>query len=161
MKPLSERLWSHVDRREPDECWPWTASTNNQGYGQIEEANGKRVCRRSLYAHRVVWSLVFGPIPDGMEVCHKCDTPRCCNPSHLFLGTHGDNMADMARKGRAANNTIKLSPQQVLEIRRAFAPKPKRGVVTALSRAYGVSLSTIIRTCRRESWKWLDETAAM
>ena len=57
----------------------------------------------SISAHRLAWEMVYGPIPEGMQVLHRCDEPRCCNPGHLFLGTAAENMADMRRKGRGRN----------------------------------------------------------
>lgn len=94
--PLSNdiaRFWSRVAKS--DGCWLWTgARFGPNGYGAV------RFQKRNSSAHRVSWMIHFGPIPDGLFVCHKCDNPPCCNPAHLFLGTIGDNTRDMIAKGR-------------------------------------------------------------
>lgn len=74
-------------------CWEWTRSKATNGYGRITN---------SLSAHRAAYELFVGPIPDGMQVCHRCDNPPCCNPAHLFLGTAADNAHDRDAKGRGA-----------------------------------------------------------
>jgi len=91
-RTLEERFWAKVERGEG--CWLWTASRTSTGYGQIN------VDHRPLKAHRVAWELTYGPIPDGLFVCHHCDVPLCCRPDHLFLGNDADNMRDCAAKGR-------------------------------------------------------------
>jgi len=94
--PLEVRFWRHVTPGSPEECWLWAGARFPTGYGAINEGGRGKI----LYAHRLMWTFTSGPIPDGYFVCHRCDTPPCCNPAHLFLGTHLENMADMVAKGR-------------------------------------------------------------
>lgn len=93
-RPVSERFFEKVEPVTESGCWLWTASTNRSGYGQF------MIKPRPYLAHRVSWSLLRGSIPEGMHVLHKCDTPACVNPDHLFLGTDADNVKDMYAKGR-------------------------------------------------------------
>lgn len=78
-------------------CWNWTGFINPKGYGQLSFK------RRTVRAHRLAWALAYGPIPDGLCVCHRCDNRRCVRPDHLFIGTNLDNMRDMVAKGRLRN----------------------------------------------------------
>jgi hypothetical protein len=119
---LEDRFWSKVDKRGPDDCWEWQASRYEKGYGffrrRAHQAGRKGDC---IQSHRMTWELVHGPIPDGKQILHRCDNPPCCNPAHLFLGSHDANMKDMVSKGRShAQRPKKLVKAQVIEIRRAY-----------------------------------------
>lgn len=90
-----ERFWAKVDKS--DECWLWTGTTSVRGYGKLI-VSGKQV-----QAHRFAYSLAHGAITPDQIVCHRCDTPLCVRVSHLFVGTHADNVRDMLAKGRQNN----------------------------------------------------------
>lgn len=153
---LSERFWAKVDKScGPDACWPWTGSRNPRKGRQMDYGhfwNGSR----SMPAHRFSWELANGPVPSGLFVLHRCDNPPCCNPEHLFAGTHRDNMADMNAKGRRSDrrgtesHRAKLTEDDVRAIRAAHA----RGVgYLAASRMFGVSRSAIRFVIRRKTWR--------
>ena len=96
-KTLEQRFWEKVDKRGDDECWEWTgAKTRPNAYGYF------RVSGSLAVAHRVSYELAYGGIPEDKQICHTCDNPACVNPSHLFVGTHTDNMQDKVAKGRNA-----------------------------------------------------------
>jgi hypothetical protein len=93
--PVRQRFWAKVDRRSYAECWPWLGSTNGRGYGEFWRGG------RKDKAHRVAWELWHGrPWPSKMHGCHRCDNPSCCNPAHIFPGTHQENLRDAENKGR-------------------------------------------------------------
>lgn len=96
-RPATERFLDYYKPGRPDECWPWRGSIDKDGYGYF--ASDDRT--RQLRAHRTAFELAGGVVPPGRHVLHLCDNPPCCNPSHLFVGTNLDNIADKVSKGRA------------------------------------------------------------
>jgi len=128
------RFWAKVDRRGPDECWPWLGCLRDQkGYGSFFDGT------RNVPAHRYAFSLAGGVIPDGHDLLHSCDTPACVNHAHLSVGTHKENMADMVEKGRAAR---KLTDTQIADARAAVAAGER---ITHVARRLGVNHTALYR----------------
>lgn len=78
-------------------CLVWLGAASSDGYGTVSVNN------RMKRVHRLAWELTYGPIPGGFCICHHCDVPLCINTDHLFIGTHADNMQDLANKGYIKN----------------------------------------------------------
>lgn len=145
---VEERFWSKIDKS--GECWIWTAGRETNGYGRFDAPGLPR------RAHRTAWVLTYGDIPDGLHCLHHCDTPLCCNVSHLFLGTPADNVQDMINKGRKnpaigeRSGNSKLTEAEVKEIRELYFTK-QCGVVE-LAKRFGVSRVTIRQIYTRKVW---------
>lgn len=147
-----ERFWAKVDKRGPDDCWEWTASCHDYGYGQFWTGEER------ISAHRFSYVLVHGEIADGAFICHTCDNPPCCNPAHLFAGQPKDNTKDMMEKGRhrpapsigESNPSAKLVASDVIEIRGLIeAHVPTRQI----AERFGVSTALIRSIGKRRVWK--------
>ncbi len=139
---------SKVKQGAPAECWEYSGAKARWGYG-IFSMGGKLIA-----AHRYAWILAHGEIPEGMIVCHHCDNPPCCNPNHLFIGTHKDNSDDMMGKGRNKYrpDITKLTAPQVLEIRRLYGSGEK---ITHLASSFGVSTMQVHRIVTGRAWRHL------
>jgi len=129
---IEDRFWSKVSRGPG--CWVWTGSTI-RGYGQLSTTRSAG----PTLAHRFSWQIHNGPIPDAMQVLHRCDNPPCVNPDHLFLGDPKINSDDKIAKGRYRCGQ-KLTDEQVASVRRLRA----QGVSCIdLSLRFGVSRSLV------------------
>lgn len=163
-------FWTRIDRYDPSGCWPWRGYRNDAGYGVVYIDSVRN--RSGIRAHRLAWELLYGPIPDGLKVCHHCDNPPCCRPDHLFVDTQAANMADAASKGRTLKgdrNPARLHPErmrrgeqqpqarltdeQVRAIRQQYATEHPRQHV--LAKQYGVTPSTISMIVTGVTWRHL------
>lgn len=146
-RDVSDHLfWPKVaSSGDPDACWPWTGGVNRDGYGNAW-AGG-----RCWKAHRIAWTLANGAIPSGLQVLHHCDNPPCCNPAHLFLGTHADNMADMVRKGRDGRR--RLDEAIVARARELYA---SGWTFQAIADRYGVSRSGAFYAIKGQTWRHVE-----
>lgn len=145
---LLEKLNSQIDKS--GDCWLWLGGRDSDGYGIVRSGLSTRK------VHRVMWILTYGPIPDGMFVCHHCDNPPCCNPRHLFCGTPKDNSRDRKKKGR--NNTqvgtarynAVLTPKTVRQIRSLREVGTKLHLI---AHQMGVDTVTVWAVLHGKTWK--------
>jgi hypothetical protein len=146
--PAEDRFWRQVDKCSDDECWNWTGTlVGNDGRGRIR-VNGKAV-----YAYRFSYELHIGIIPEGLQVLHKCDNPKCVNPHHLFVGTISDNMKDAYRKKRKSNfgeknPNSKLTENEVREIRKRY----RKDGGAALAKEFGLERTVPYQIFHRKRW---------
>lgn len=127
------RFWAKVDvSAGPDGCWPWLGGTDGRGYGLMTHRPTRR-------ASRIAYGFAHGPVPEGMDVLHRCDNPPCVNPRHLWLGTAKDNVADAVLKGRWST-AERLRPEAVQAARDAFVQGQS---LRAISRMTGLARNTV------------------
>lgn len=147
-----ERFWNLVQKG--DGCWQWLGSKTRGGYGMFGVS---RPHWHNVIASRHAYTLTYGEIPSGFDVCHRCDNPSCVNPSHLFLGTAKENMQDAARKGRMRPPRLKgeehphakLTTAQVVEINRRAAAGERQA---SLAREFGISAVTVCQIVKGNRW---------
>lgn len=150
----ADRFWPKVSKS--DGCWLWSGWLNEHGYGMLSLPT--RTGQRNWRAHRLSWLLTYGDIPAGQLVLHRCDVPRCVRPTHLFLGTQADNMADMTAKGRRAqptrrgthNGRAKIDADMALRIRRAYLTGDWTN--KALAERLGVSVHIVKHITSGRHW---------
>lgn len=128
-------------------CWLWLGPTNENGYGRIRFNN------RYVTMHRFFYLSHKGEIPKGMFVCHKCDTPLCVNPDHLWAGTSEENNKDMMRKGRNNFSRNKVTPDIAIAI--VQSDKPTQQLVAEL----GFSKATVDNVRCGRSWSRVTSKA--
>lgn len=132
-------------------CWNWTGFRNKRGYGSIGFRS--KVWR----VNRLSWFLHNGPIPSGKEICHHCNNPSCFRPSHLFPGTHLQNMQQAFRQKRVPikrgeeSGRSKLSERDVKEILRRYVPNSNSRHI--LAKEFGVSHGLIYLIVSGAIWK--------
>ena len=140
------RFWRRVRMStDPEKCWPWQGGKVAHGYGNV-------IKRGTALSHRVAWILSNEKeIPPGLCVCHTCDVPACCNPTHLKLMTQTQNLQDASRKGRMYH---KLNPTLVMEISKRY--NQQETSVQQLADDYDVSQSTIYAVINKRVHKFVD-----
>jgi hypothetical protein len=143
---MKTRFEKYVIPEPNSGCWLWVGSADRYGYGQLN------IGGRPLKAHRISWEMHREPIPKGLFVLHKCDTPACVNPDHLFIGTKSDNSRDMFAKGRASragenHPQARLTWRDVEDIRSCTAPGSQIG------RVYGIKRQSVSNIRTNKIWK--------
>lgn len=171
--PVERRFWPKVDKNGPlsascpelGPCWVWTSKIHSHGYGLIGIGDTPQ---KYLYAHRISYEMAIGPIPEDMEVCHRCDNPPCVRPSHLYLGTHAENMRDASLTGRfqtgdqhwsrrmpgrmprgERKHNAKLTDDDVREIRRLCSAGLSQRAIAA---QFGVTQSIVSEILNSKRW---------
>lgn len=152
-----KRFLSKIDQRGPDECWPWIGAVQ-LGYGVLYFGP------RAIKATRIALFLKDGRDPFPLLGCHTCESRyqpgdiscrKCCNPEHLYAGTHADNAADLVNSKRGPlgerHPRCKLTAEKVMSIRRRYAQENISHVELAIE--FGINPGAISRIIQRQTWR--------
>jgi hypothetical protein len=143
LKKVRSRLLERRHVEEGTDCWHYTGATTGNGYGYIRYGN------EMAYTHRVSAVLFLDFDTDSeLYVLHKCDTPTCFNPDHLFIGTARDNARDAVAKGRKSGK--KLTPEKVVKIKYLLRDGHTH---RSIGEDYGVTTACIGQIAREETWR--------
>ena len=147
---LNDRFWSKVDVAGDNECWNWKAGTDGR-YGLFRYGD------RKIKSNRMTWFLVFGEFPK-LCVCHTCDNVICCNPKHLFLGTHQENMDDKVRKGRQSRLFGEKNP--LAKLNRTDIPKIRKMIEEGvqgkkIAEIFHIDPCTVTDIKNNKTWQWV------
>lgn len=147
-KSTIEKFMEKISPEPNSGCWLWVGAVMNTGYGSFYMG-------KTVLAHRASYRFFCEEIPEGLHVLHKCDTPLCVNPDHLFLGTDLDNKRDMVEKKRQAygvrNARSKITPETVVQVRTMTHLKLRE-----VSEKFGISIKEASRIRRRETWRHIE-----
>lgn len=146
-----ETFWSKVLKSDNDKCWEWQGKIKPNGYGMFAYK------KKYWYVHRLAYILSIGEIPQNKQINHRCDNRKCCNPHHLYAGTHKENTQDMIQRNRInppigeRNAFHKLTSSDVLYIREEA--QTRNTTRRQLAKQFQVSLTTIQAIVKRRKWK--------
>ena len=153
MKNAEKYLFERSSPEPMSGCWLWKGYVDALGYGRAGHPTENK-------AHRIMWTMFYGAIPEGKKILHRCDVRCCINPEHLFLGTQADNVLDMVKKGRnrsvpqrgEKNPMAKLTKRLVLEMRELREKNPKLSYAK-IGLLYNISTMTAFRAVVKQSWE--------
>jgi hypothetical protein len=154
LEQMAANFWARINVERDELCWNWRGPCSPSGYGR---ATFRRWPWR---AHRLAWFFTHGNIPSDKIILHHCDNRKCCNPSHLYIGTWQDNMNDRSARGRCnpsrGSQSVRavLNETQVVEIKMA-AKYRTRGFNRLIAKKYGVHETTISAIVNNYNWKHL------
>jgi hypothetical protein len=155
MANLEDRFWKKVDIKGPDDCWEWNASKSSNGYGCFKYNT------KTLHSHRVSYEIANSSIPEGKMILHKCDNKGCCNPNHLYAGTHSDNIIDSMTRHpeKIGKKRGKLYAGEIWLIRKLKLCKPniytyKKYKYSAvyIGKMFKVDNQTILNIWQSDKW---------